>query len=78
MKKPISFILILCMVLAMMPMMGGTASATVGDTFMANITVGGTDVSCTFKVLTEDTSTNTGTVQIGASTLAAIPITAAG
>lgn len=33
MKKPISFILILCMVLAMMPMMGGTASATVGDTF---------------------------------------------
>jgi hypothetical protein len=72
MKKPISFILILCMVLAMMPMMGGTASATVGDTFSAYITVSGAAISCEFKVLTEPDGSTPGTVQIGDGSNAAV------
>lgn len=78
MKKPISFILVLCMVLAMMPVMTITASAAAGQTFQANITVGGTDILCSFKVLSEPDGATPGAVQIGDGTNRAIPTTASG
>ncbi|MCH3943858.1 MAG: leucine-rich repeat protein [Atopobiaceae bacterium] len=45
---------------------GSLAPAAVGDTFNSTISVGGTDVSCVYKVLTENGST--GTVQVGDGT----------
>jgi hypothetical protein len=66
------------MVLAMLPGATITASAAVGDTFTADIIVGGAAVPCTFRVLTEDAGSSTGTVQIGNGTASAIPNTTAG
>jgi uncharacterized repeat protein (TIGR02543 family) len=54
----------------------GLAPAAVGDTFTSTISVGGTDVPCVYKVLTE--SGSTGTVQIGDGTSPAISKSASG
>ena len=73
----LSILLTLCMVLALVPATTITASAAVGGYFTANINVGG-PVSCTFRVLTEDAGSSTGTVQIGDGTVAAVPINTEG
>ncbi len=75
MKKQMIFIvLMVCMLLAMLPMAG---QANVGDTFTANITVGSDNaVSCTFKVLTEPADGRNGTVQIGNNNTAIDRLTA--
>ncbi len=61
-KRILSILLIICILLTMLPM---TALAAPGDTFTANITVGGNSVPCTFRVLTEPDGATPGTVQLG-------------
>ncbi len=72
-KRILSLVFTFAMVLvALFQIMPLTAFAAVGDTFTAKITVGGSQVDCTFKILSEPSGGANGTVQIGDGSNAAI------
>ena len=74
-KRTISILLMVCMLLAILPV---KTSAARGDIFTVEITVGGKEVECTFKVLFEPSGSKHGSVQIGDGSAAAIPTDTAG
>ncbi len=64
-KRILSLVLTFAMVLVRFQTMPLTAFGAEDDTFIAKITVGGSQVNCTFKILSEPSGETNGTVQIG-------------